>query len=93
MSWTSNTESRCNNESCKATIFWNELVTHPVTKRPRPLDQPYHPDAAQAPKLHLCMKEYKPKQYIKKYFNDPILDGINYNRDLYEYLVTVGVAK
>ena len=67
MSWTENTESRCNNENCKGTIFWNDLVLHPVTKRRRPLDQPYYPDQGGEPVLHLCMRDKPPKKFINKY--------------------------
>jgi hypothetical protein len=66
VSWSENTESRCNNMSCQKKIFWNELIRHPQTKRMRPLDEPYYPDLAKEV-LHLCMKKTPPKTFINKY--------------------------
>ena len=67
MSWSENTLSRCNNPSCAEQIYWNSLVTHPVTKRPRPLNSPYFPDNNPTPDLHQCMKAKPPKEFINKY--------------------------
>ena len=66
MSWTVNKVGECNNPACKDTIYWNELIRHPVTGRQRPLSKPYYPDQGQA-ELHQCMKDKRPNKFIQKY--------------------------
>lgn len=77
----------CNN--CLKDIVWRHpnLDKEIQVKVKRALN----PDGS----VHFCMtagvKRYE-RNHKKYFFNDPVLDAIDYNRDLYDYLVKVGVA-
>ena len=80
-----NSPDQCNNESCpNKTIYWNPAVKNKETGRAMPLNEPFIGNMPPSP--HTCW------QRKKKTYGDPIIDSINYSKDLYQYLKSIGVA-